>query len=188
MPGPIYGQHFSVRVPEIQARDFDAQARAAGLRRSELHCRWFRWLIPGLGRSAWRRGIDGDGVWIAATGTGHRDQHGLQCGRAKQNAAGGKHEKGQFRSVSLGHGRRGWCCTLANGTRYAESGLPESRTPANARFVFWTRSLHASALSPTLLAALLASTIALRHCCRIVTKSTAKCGAFDPRFFASWRA
>jgi hypothetical protein len=36
MPGPIYGQHFSVRVPEGQARDFDAQARAAGLRRSEL--------------------------------------------------------------------------------------------------------------------------------------------------------
>ena len=39
-----------------------------------------------------------------------------------------------------------------------------------------------SALSPTLLAALLASTIALRHCCRIVTKSTAKYGAFNPRF------
>lgn len=36
MSGPIYGQHFSVRVPEGQARDFDALARAAGLRQSEL--------------------------------------------------------------------------------------------------------------------------------------------------------
>jgi hypothetical protein len=36
MPGPVHGQHFSVRVPEGQARDFDALARAAGLRRSEL--------------------------------------------------------------------------------------------------------------------------------------------------------
>jgi hypothetical protein len=127
-------------------------------------------------------------VRIAATGTWHRDQHGLQCGRAEQNAAGGKHEKRQFRSVSLGHGRRGWCCTFANGTRYAESGLPESRTPANAGFVFWTRSLRGPALAPTLFAALLASAIGFRHCCRIVTKSTAKCGAFNPRFFASWRA
>jgi hypothetical protein len=37
------------------------------------------------------------------------------------------------------------------------------------------------------LAALRGSATAFRHCCRIVTKSTAKCGAFDPRFFASWR-
>ena len=36
MPGPVYGQHFSVRVPEGQARDFDALAHAAGLHRSEL--------------------------------------------------------------------------------------------------------------------------------------------------------
>ena len=36
MPGPIHGQHFSVRVPYDQARDFDSLARAAGLRRSEL--------------------------------------------------------------------------------------------------------------------------------------------------------
>ena len=36
MPGPVYGQHFSVRVPEAQARGFDALARATGLRRSEL--------------------------------------------------------------------------------------------------------------------------------------------------------
>ena len=36
MPGPVYGQHFSVRVPEAQARDFDTLARATGLRRSEL--------------------------------------------------------------------------------------------------------------------------------------------------------
>jgi hypothetical protein len=109
------------------------------------------------------------------------------CTRCASRSAGGKHEKRQFRSVPLGHGRRGWCCTFANGTRYAESGLPESRTPANARFVFRTRSLHAPALAPTLLAARIASATAFRHCCRIVTKSTAKCGAFDLRFFASWR-
>lgn len=36
MPGPTYGQNFSVRVPDEQARQFDAHARAVGLRRSEL--------------------------------------------------------------------------------------------------------------------------------------------------------
>lgn len=36
MPGRIHGQHFSVRVPDGQARQFDALARLAGLRRSEL--------------------------------------------------------------------------------------------------------------------------------------------------------
>lgn len=36
MPGPTNGQHFSVRVPAGQAREFDALAHAAGLRRSEL--------------------------------------------------------------------------------------------------------------------------------------------------------
>jgi hypothetical protein len=30
----------------------------------------------------------------------------LQRRSAEQNAAGGKHEKGQFRSVSVGHGSR----------------------------------------------------------------------------------
>jgi hypothetical protein len=36
MSGPVHGQHFSVRVSDEQARDFDALAQAAGLRRSEL--------------------------------------------------------------------------------------------------------------------------------------------------------
>ena len=74
--------------------------------RRHFHCRRFRWLIPGLGRRGRRLGIDGDGVRVAAAGTRYRDEHGLQRGCAEQNAAGGKHEKGQFRSVFLGHGRR----------------------------------------------------------------------------------
>ena len=36
MPGPVHGHHFSVRVPTVEAREFDALAHAAGLRRSEL--------------------------------------------------------------------------------------------------------------------------------------------------------
>lgn len=34
--GTVYGQHFSVRIPDTEAARFDAMARAAGLRRSEL--------------------------------------------------------------------------------------------------------------------------------------------------------
>jgi hypothetical protein len=49
--------------------------------------------------------IDADGVG-AARRTGHRDQNGLQRRSAEQNAAGGEHEKWQFRSVSVGHGSR----------------------------------------------------------------------------------
>lgn len=36
MSGQIYGHHFSVRVPDDHARQFDALAYGAGLRRSEL--------------------------------------------------------------------------------------------------------------------------------------------------------
>ena len=52
--------------------------------------------------------VDADGVGAAASRTGRRDQHGLQQrSRAKQNAAGGEHEKRQFWSVSVDHGSRG---------------------------------------------------------------------------------
>lgn len=36
MSGQVYGQHFSVRIPDDPARRFDALADAAGLKRSEL--------------------------------------------------------------------------------------------------------------------------------------------------------
>lgn len=36
MSGTVYGQHFSVRIPDVEAEQFDALARAAGMKRSEL--------------------------------------------------------------------------------------------------------------------------------------------------------
>jgi hypothetical protein len=67
--------------------------------------RWRRGRRRWCGNAGRPPAIDADGV-RAARRTGHRDQHGLQRRSAEQNAAGGKHEKRQFRSVSVGHGSR----------------------------------------------------------------------------------
>ena len=76
----------------------------------------YRWRGRGCRRRCRNAGrppaIDADGVRAGACRARHGDQHGLQGRSAEQNAAGGKHEKRQFRSVSVGHGRPGWCCRL----------------------------------------------------------------------------
>jgi hypothetical protein len=74
-------------------------------------------------------GVDADGMEVAASGTGTHDEHGLERSGAKENGASGKYEERQLRSVSLGHGSRGWCCRIRTKPitpipAYLSRGLP----------------------------------------------------------------